>query len=86
MHEGLAITESGLVIIPQWPFIDASPDGVVNCKCHEKGVLEIKCPYTHWNEGIEAADSNFCLQEHEGTLRLDCNHASSADTDVCLRC
>ena len=78
MHEGLAITESGLVINPQWPFIAASPDGVLNCKCHEKSVLEIKCPYTHQNEGIEAAacnDSNFCLQEHEGTLCLDRNHA-----------
>ena len=78
MHEGLAVTESGLVINPQWPFIAASPDGVISCKCHEKGVLEIKFPYTHRNEGVEAAacnDSNFCLQEHEGTLRLDRNHA-----------
>ena len=41
-------------------------------------VLEIKCPYTHRNEYIEAVacnDSNVCLQGHEGTLRLDRNHA-----------
>jgi len=43
------ITDSGLVISPQWQFIAASPDGVVNCSCHEKGVLETECPFTGMN-------------------------------------
>ena len=46
-HDDLAVTDSDLVINPQWPFIGASPDGVVECKCCGKGVLEIKCPYSH---------------------------------------
>jgi len=58
----------------------------MNYNCHENGVLEIKCPHTHQNETVEEATShnnNFCLEEHEGSLRLDCNHAYP-DTDVCL--
>jgi len=58
MHEGLVIADSGLVINPQWPFIAASPDGVVNCKCYEKLILEIKWPSTHRNDSIEVAVSN----------------------------
>ena len=44
-HNNLRLTESGLVISSQWPFIGASPDGVINCTCCRQGVLEIKCPY-----------------------------------------
>ena len=78
VHEDLVIADSGLVINPQWPFIAASPDGVVNCKCCEKIIIEIKCPYTHRNDSIEVAvfnDKNFCLEVHEDTLRLNRNHA-----------
>jgi len=40
-HDGFSVTDSGLVINTQWPYIGASPDGIVECKCHGKGVLEI---------------------------------------------
>ena len=76
-HEHLEITDSGLVINPRWPFIAASPDGVINCDCHGKGVLEIKCPFTHRHETITEAvinDSNFCLEELGGSLQLDHKH------------
>ena len=58
--------------------IAASPDGIISCSCHEKGVLEIKCPFTHRHESIVEAvvsDSNYCLKEHEGSLQLDRKHA-----------
>ena len=42
-HINLYITESGLVINPRWPFIGASPDGIVSCGCCETRILEIKC-------------------------------------------
>ena len=78
LHEDLVIADSRLVINPQWPFIAASPDGVVDCKCCENVVLEIKCPYVHRNDSIEVAvsnDRNFCLEVHEDTLHLNRNHA-----------
>ena len=66
LHEDLVIADSRLVINPQWPFIAASPDGAVNCKCCKKIILEIKYPYIH---------RNFCLEVHENTVRLNQNHA-----------
>ena len=35
LHEDLVIVDTRLVINPQWPFIAASPDGIVDCKCCE---------------------------------------------------
>ena len=42
-HINLCIAESGLVINSRWPFIGASPDGIVSCGCYETKILEIKC-------------------------------------------
>ena len=67
-----------MVINPKWPVIGASPDGVVNCTCCGKGVLEIKCPYSHQNTHIQDAasqDRTFCLKEVDGSLQLDNSHA-----------
>ena len=44
-HDNFQVLDSGLVINPQWPFIGASPDGLIDCSCCGRGVLEIKCPY-----------------------------------------
>ena len=51
----LTVTKSALVINPQWPFMGASPDGVVECKLCWKGPLEIKCPYSHREESVASA-------------------------------
>ena len=67
-----------MFINPQWPFIGASPDGIITCECCTKGVLEIKCPYCHHEESIKSAaanSSNFCLVEQENSLYLDHSHA-----------
>ena len=76
-HNDLSVAESGLVINSQWPFIGASPDGVINCTCCGKGVLEIKCPYCHRGTDVQTAateDSGFCLKIVDGQLRLDRTH------------
>ena len=46
-HVNLQVAENGLFINPKWPFIGASPNGIVICECCPKCVLEIKCPYCH---------------------------------------
>ena len=77
-HNNLCLTESGLVISSKWPFVGASPDGVVNCTCCGRGVLEIKCPYCHRENDLwtaAAQDSQFCLKASHGELHLDHNHA-----------
>ena len=39
-------TIPGLIINTNYPHLGASPDGIVNCKCCGKGLLEIKCPFS----------------------------------------
>ncbi len=34
--------ESGLWLNPKWPYMGASPDGIVTCDCHGTGICEIK--------------------------------------------
>ena len=46
-HENLTIRDSGLIINPNYPYIGASPDAIVECKCCGIRCLEIKCPYCH---------------------------------------
>ena len=74
-HTKLQVAQNGLFI---WPFIGASPDGIITCECCPKGVLEVKCPYCHCDETIKAAavnDKKFCLKVEDGVLHLDHSHA-----------
>ena len=41
-HESLTISDSGLNIDPRWPYLVASPDGIVDCKYWGMGVLYVK--------------------------------------------
>ncbi|CAN7996132.1 unnamed protein product, partial [Ixodes hexagonus] len=43
-HEGFQVRMSGLVVMPEKPFLGASPDGIVSCSCCGSAVLEVKCP------------------------------------------
>ena len=79
-HDDLTVSGSGLVINPQWPFIGASPDDVIECKCCGKGVLQIKCTYPHRQDSVDSAALNndtFCLKIHDSdsALHLDHSHA-----------
>ena len=40
----LIISECGLFVDAQMPYIGASPDRLVSCSCCGDGVLEVKCP------------------------------------------
>lgn len=76
-HQKFSVEENGLFINPQWPYIGASPDGIVCCLCCGRGALEIKCPYCHRGESIDFAashDKKFCLKETDGKLQLDSDH------------
>ena len=42
-HQSFSVKESGLILDPMYPFVGASPDGVITCTCCGTGVLEIKC-------------------------------------------
>lgn len=43
-HRGLQLHDCGLSILRGKPFIGASPDAIVTCKCCSPRLLEVKCP------------------------------------------
>ena len=63
---------------PNFSSYAASSDGVIDCSCCGKGVLEIKCSYSHRESFLYTAaaeDPKFCLKESDGSLSLDCTHS-----------
>lgn len=46
-HEDPNIHKCGLYIKPDIPYIGASPDRVLTCKCCGRILVEVKCPYSH---------------------------------------
>ena len=32
-HQSFSVKESGLILDPMYPFVGASPDGVITCTC-----------------------------------------------------
>lgn len=71
-HVDLNVELSGLQINPAYPFLGASPDGLVSCACCGDGLLEIKCPFNCKDVGLQAAADNrdFCLELNNGVFKL----------------
>ena len=51
-HKKTSVVETGLFVSCENPIFGASPDGIVSCECHESGLLEIKCPWTHRDKSV----------------------------------
>ncbi len=68
---------SGLIINTSYPHMGASPDGLINCDCCGKGVIEIKCPYTCVDKSFQEATSqrSFFMELVEGEYSLKKDHA-----------
>ena len=65
-NDTLVVTNSGLWVSPDYPFLGASPDGSVY-DCSEPnpfGFVEVKCPYKHrYITPSEAcSDPSFCCK------------------------
>ena len=65
---GNKVFKCGLVVHKMYPFIGASPDGLVN----SDGVLEIKCPWRARNKSIQNAKLEYL--DHQGKLRINHNY------------
>ena len=76
-HMNFEVSDSGLVISKELPFIAASPDGIVQCDCCGSGLVEVKCPYTHRGTPLDSAsqDKKFCLEMVGSKLQLKRTHA-----------
>ena len=73
----LSVLETGLFVSCENPIFGASPDGIVSCDCHESGLLEIKCPWTHRDKSVidytklEAS----CLEVVDNKIALKKSHS-----------
>ena len=47
-HENFSVVDSGLRLNPKWPYMGATPDGVVMCSCHGSGACEIKVAFIYF--------------------------------------
>ena len=57
-HNEFRFKDSGLLVDKEYPFLGASPDGIVSCACCGHHVIEIKCPFTFKDMSIE----QICMQ------------------------
>ena len=64
-HTECKVEKTGMRICEDKPFIGASPDAVVKCTCHGKGVVEVKCPYKYKDSTIAEilASKDSCLNQ-----------------------
>ena len=76
-HKMLTVLEPGFFIDMKFPFLGASPDGIVSCQCHKPGLLEIKCPWTFRGLSIAeyASKPDACLEVTDDIIRLKREHA-----------
>lgn len=77
IHAKFQCSVSGLHISTKYHFLAATPDGVLNCSCCGKGVLEIKCPYNGRERTVRelAASDSACLSTVDGTVMLKKEHS-----------
>lgn len=69
----LRMRRYGLIVNPKWPYLGASPDGIVQCTYCPKRVLEIKCPYMYRAMDVRIVkDDSFY---HDADLKLKVGHA-----------
>jgi hypothetical protein len=87
-HFEFMMEKSGLVVNPEIPFMAASPDSVVTCDCCGRGVVEVKCPYSHRKATLEEAmqDKNFCLEMGPLGFALKQNHQYYAQVQCQIFC
>ena len=77
-HKNFSVRTCGLFIHPSYPYLGASPDGVITCTCCDGvAVWEVKCPFSCDNKAFSeaCADSNSCLEmQSDGVMRLKTTH------------
>ena len=80
VHKNVKITDCGLYRSTSYPYLGATPDGMMTCSCCTGSyVIEIKCPFKcSKNTTVELAktDPEFCMEfTAEGRYQLKRTHA-----------
>ena len=71
-HKEFHFCKIGLMLNSQWPFLGASPDGLISCKCCGQGILEVQCPYSCRDIPLSeyACEQNSMLSPAQSTYAL----------------
>lgn len=69
IHANFTVEKTGLHIPHEFPYLGASPDGIVSCQCHGNGLLEIKCPYKYQKSLQEWITDSNCPINKDGTMK-----------------
>ena len=64
-HVNLRVSDCGLYISRDTPFVAATPDGIVECDCCGKSILEVKCPYSQRKNKLDSQLKDFYLVSNE---------------------
>ena len=74
----VTVTQTGLIINPAFPYLAATPDGLVKdiSSPDADGILEIKCPFKYRDVGPTEAAQNkdFCCELNDGVPTLKRKH------------
>lgn len=73
---GVEVDVCGIFLSAKYPFLGASPDGLLYVGNREFALVEVKCPYKHRNSSISDAckDTKFCLTITNSEPVLKRNH------------
>ena len=79
IHENISVRESGLSRSEVYPYLGASPDGILECSCCETiFVIEIKYPIKATKmplTELATSDESFCMEYVNGEYILKKDHA-----------
>lgn len=72
LHKDFDISSKGLVHSKKFPMLAMSPDGVQDCACHEKMLIEIKSPHSIRNSSVRKEGYRLRYLTHDLTLKKNC--------------
>ena len=74
-HDTPQIQHCGIFACKQFPFISASPDRIMTCKCCGSHVIEIKCPFSLKDTSFELGWKSLSfMKKVDGTVSLKRSH------------
>ncbi|XP_067125337.1 uncharacterized protein [Centruroides vittatus] len=83
LHHNFIIKETGFHVLPDHPFIGATPDGLVECNCCGQGVVEVKCPWCQRQQNIDENTPNFLVKENGiFTINKNSNYYYQMQTQI----
>ena len=80
-HIHFKLGKTGLRVCKEFPYVEASADGLAHCDCHSDRVVEVKCPFKQKNSSLDpmTTDPSFCLGKD---INLKHRHAYYAQAQL----